>query len=50
MPILQGFEATMEHGEIPCKKAVFGLGNRRSIRLSYGTGGPADLRGCLGAK
>jgi hypothetical protein len=27
--------------------ATYGLGNRRSIRLSYGTEEPALVRGCL---
>jgi hypothetical protein len=37
MLILQGLEVSMEHGAEPWIKTVFGLGNRRSIQLSYGT-------------
>src|SRR5258708_16460791 len=35
----------MEHGKMPRKMGVFGLGNRRSIRLSYGTASAARSAG-----
>jgi hypothetical protein len=43
MLILQGLAGTMTRSAVPWKKAVFGLGNRRSIRLSYGTEKPASI-------
>ena len=33
------------HGAQPCRMRVYGLGNRRSIRLSYGTANPRSSRG-----